>query len=631
MKVTEKHFEIGVYGRTQAGKTRFLYELLNHWEKERRISSQSESCQDFLKHTSDQVKEFGETRPTDFNANPEPIELTVRSSKGDERVSYRLNDLLGEMLEGDIDGLESIERVGADGPITRQVQHCDAFFFFFEPESWEKPDKVEQHHEQEFRRAEMFIRYVLNSRQNVYLPIIFVITRKDCWEGNSRISALADKWGKRVVLALKTAYAHSLQGHFPHELITEQYVIAKTSAQEIDDVEGVLLNAQKMLNGILKFRREDKKAVKPILLGGLLFFVFVICIGIWIGIHDSPSTPPKPKPIFKQTESDVLKRTSAISDLLTEIQPLNALSNVDVEKLNSELKWLATTIQAKEIGLPPATEMKMRAIAVQMSELLNKFADRDPTDLELLTGVLAGVGDASLLSNDISAFQKGKYWDLQRKAVATSLADSLRTMNEIHADPVKSLGALTEILDDAIQRIKQIDIFGPDARKVLLSDLDVALQFCKKYSAERRYEATLKIDSARLEKNGTSELAKHAIWISPKTANAFSLHPRRAGGNAVLFEVQAEYFNLDLELSRSVNCIVSKFLNSSWKEVERFDLAHNDAALSVIGMPLHKTSESSIKRRLSKGGYEFVLEFSGLPKIPALIWAAASQVEARQE
>lgn len=624
MQKTEQRLKIGVYGRTQAGKTRFLHELLTHWEKNRCISDQSDSCQKFLDMTSEQIKQKKNTLSTTPSSNPEPIDLTVRCKASDEKVNYRFHDLRGETLEDEIDGLDSPKKPNHGGLLNGQVKHCDVFLFFFEPESWEKRQEVDEHHRRELRRARIFVQHVLDSRQNQYLPIIFVISRADCWESDEKVKKLADIWGKGAIKILEEAYKKKLQTHFPDALVTENLVIAITSAKRPDDVKKVLRNAQDLLRECRKFRQKDWGHMLPFVYVASAIIALVVGLAIWIGISDTTPTDGKGPvpPVLEQNDKYILTRVQKLLSTLSELAHVNDPKDSRIKDANTELIWLVTTMNVKTKDIQDATRKEIHRVATELNDLFIKAANGSENGLALLTQYLNGVGDVSVLSEDLTSLQKVKYWKQQRMMITNALAEIMQTMNAIKSDPVTSLTKLAEKLDTSRQAIQQVDVFGPDAKKNLLSEIDVASEFCKKYAKEKKYGTTLTIDSARLELPEKPVSATHAILISPKTAHAFSLTPQVASENVISFAVKAKKFNLDLAVSRSVDCVVSKYVGGEWKEVERFDLALDDSPLSAIGMPLHSINESVIKRRLSNGGYEFVLDFSGLPKIPVLLWTA---------
>ena len=91
---------VGVYGCTAAGKTRFLFELLRAWERDRRLLTLSENCQRFLATVEVEVTRFSGSRGT--TAPTEGIEVRVRGGEKDQPSDWVFRDLRGELLSDEV-------------------------------------------------------------------------------------------------------------------------------------------------------------------------------------------------------------------------------------------------------------------------------------------------------------------------------------------------------------------------------------------------------------------------------------------------------------------------------------------------------------------------------------------------
>lgn len=127
---------IGIYGCTKAGKTRFLFQLLSHWEQTRRLLGQSEICQKFLARVDEEIKTLGGSAPT--AATTEGIRVKVRRDGNDPPLELVFRDLRGELLSGELDQIDSLNR---NGVIPTQVRQCDAFLFSSIPQVQKTPLK----------------------------------------------------------------------------------------------------------------------------------------------------------------------------------------------------------------------------------------------------------------------------------------------------------------------------------------------------------------------------------------------------------------------------------------------------------------------------------------------------------
>ena len=133
---------VGIYGCTKAGKTRFLFQLLNRWERTRRLLGQSEACQKFLANVESEIEKHDGSMPT--VATTEGIKVKVRRDGNEAPLELVFRDLRGELLSGELDQIASLNR---NGVIPTQVRQCDAFLFFFDPASSENPADIDKHHQ----------------------------------------------------------------------------------------------------------------------------------------------------------------------------------------------------------------------------------------------------------------------------------------------------------------------------------------------------------------------------------------------------------------------------------------------------------------------------------------------------
>lgn len=632
----ESQIKIGVYGRTQAGKTRFLYELLRHWEKERRILNQTPSCQDFLKRGDLQIESFGGTKPTEPTSSQEDLTVTVQNPDDTAPTTFIFRDLRGELLEGEIDNLESLKK---DGLIPQQVTNCDGFLFFFDPTSWEAPAQLIKHHARELRRTEMFVEYVLSTRQNRFLPIVFLASRLDEWEANEDVHRMADEWLRKAHEKLSQLYERHLAPHFPANLIERDETCLQVTALRPESLDDAVCKMARLVGEGDKFRQADRKRTRYVATAAAVFaLILVVAVGLVATQQPSSSSTgpgnrtPDRTDIPKQTEDEILKRLKRINELL-DVHPDDPahVTADDANELNQHLKWLMLTATTEGVAASEATHAKLLQSLDGIASAIQRQSSQQATDnkrsLSLLVTYLGGIPDATSVSGSLAQVQT-KFWEIKRLVIVQELGSVMERRDQIGSAPNECLKDLIEILKTEETQVEQVDVFGPSMRKELLESIRAARDFCEDRRSSGRYPATMRIVSARLSADMPIALEYHNIGIS-STAIApkyFSLTPERVDEKTLQFTSKSESFNLDVGLGRSLVCTISSYKQSenTWIEKERVDLVQGGTGpLTAIGMPLLRPNKPSVTRVVQPSGYEVKLEFMGFPAVPRLLWDAA--------
>jgi len=640
MKHTNKESElkIGVYGRTAAGKTRFLYELLHHWETDRCFLSRTPTCNEFLQRASSQIEKHGGTKATEPTASQEGISVSVQRPDDDRPVGFTFRDLRGELLEGEIDNLESLKR---DGLIPQQVAQCDAFLFFFDPTSWERPTQLAKHHARELRRAEMFIEYVLSTRQNKFLPIVFVVTRLDEWEEDETIGQLTEDWLRKAHERLQGRYETHLAPHFPTILVDKDHTCCRISALRSGSLNGVVEKATTLVEECDKFRRKDRRRTLYIGAAAAVFLVIVCFVGGFLLVQEGASDPISGNSsgsgadrvtIGEQTETDIAKHLEEIEKLLS-VHPRDPelVTEDDAKAMNGHLKWLMLTATTQGVQMDESTRGELSQTIDTIASAISRQASQADGDYEqavLIIGeYLDGVADASSFSEPLSKSQQ-EYWTLARSAVSHELGGIMARRHRLGSSSQECLKDIIETLKTQEVEVEQANVFGPSPRKNLLEAIRTAQDFCEDRSKTGAYGVTMRIVLARLQGDGLLMLAPHAITIqsSGMAPVDFSLTPSRVDESNVHFSSKSTSFDLEVGIGDSLLCTVSSYdrTEKTWSEKERFELIQGDVGpFSAIGMPLLRTNRSDVTKQLQKNGYQIKLEFSKFPSVPRLLWEAA--------
>lgn len=635
----EPQIKIGVYGRTQAGKTRFLYELLRHWEKERRILSQTPSCQDFLKRGDSQIESYGGTKPTEPTSSQEDLTVTVQNPDDTLPTTFTFRDLRGELLEGEIDNLESLKK---DGLIPQQVAQCDGFLFFFDPTSWEDPAQLAKHHVRELRRAEMFVEYVLSTRQNRFLPIVFLATRFDEWESDDDVRRQADEWLRRAHEKLSQLYDRHLAPHFPDNLVESNETCLRVTALRPETLDDAVEKTARLVGEGDKFRQTDRNRIRYVAAAASVFVTLLIVAGGLLVLYQPPMPPngqgngkPKRTDIPKQSEGDIIERLGRIDELLA-VHPVDP-THVDVDDakaLNEHLKWLMLTATTEGVSTSEATQAAVLDSIEDIASAIGRQSSQEGSENErrllLLSTYLGGIPDATSVSDALTQIQK-KYWEIRRSAIAQELGSVMARRDQIGSAPNDCLKDLIEVLKTEETQVEQVDVFGPSLRKELLESIRTTQDFCEDRRSTGRYATTMRIVSARLDADAPIGLDPHAITIksSGVPPQDFSLTPERIDERHLRFMSKKSSFDLEVGLGRSLVCTISSYdgLERVWNEKERVELVQGGTGpLVAIGMPLLRLNKPSVTKVVQSNGYEVKCEFSGFTTVPRLLWDAAERI-----
>jgi hypothetical protein len=622
-QASEIELNVGVYGRTQAGKTHFLHALLMNWKTCGRIAFMSASCERFLESTSHQISEHGKTSPTSLSTKIEPIWLNVRRPDSDDVFRYEFYDLRGEKLEEEIDQLQSLPR---SGWIPEQVQKCQAFLFFFEPASWERPEFIDKHHESELTRAEKFVDRVLDDRQNQYLPIIFVITRRDQWQDDPELRLKAEKWSEKVHSVVANKYRERLAGHFPPCLLEKELMIVQSSAMHPADVELVIENASRLVELCSKFRGQHRARVMPTIMGAsavLIALFIVLTVFLLMGSEDA-TKPGNGDAIVitAQTESEILARSNGIAKRI-EFLKSQDIAVDQASDLNSDLQWLVQTRSYFVDGKPlkEGTIGAMDQVLSASGDLIRKSENRADV-LAIWSAYLKGLPDLSGQSETLGNIQREELWRYFESAIADELGSVIKRRMELNSSPEDCLTELVERLKQLERDVRLKDIFGPAGKRQLLEQVEKCTTFCETLLDKKSVNASVAIESARQTAESDLKLHVHAIAIG--TAPSLSLKPLPSLDmkNVVLYRTASPSFDLSIDLADAVRCRLSKFMDDKWDDVFLVTLKTEDSPLKAIGLPLISKQYPEPIVEIDKGGYEIKLKFSNFPPVPKLIWSA---------
>lgn len=226
--------KINIYGNHAAGKTRFLYELIDQLRekskgKEKGAVRFNKSARKFYTKVNKRVDEYGVASiATDWADKCSDITLTIRndffspdgtgrlliqSKPPQQMIEFTFPEVVGEdmrkMLDGAIDGLDNL------------VRDCSFLLYFFDPTcSIHRTESdnntaftaaIRNHYDDEIQRAETLIQKAAKLRPTKPLPILFIETHQDILENlsedDSEWKTQAKDWFDKLHKVLTDVYS----------------------------------------------------------------------------------------------------------------------------------------------------------------------------------------------------------------------------------------------------------------------------------------------------------------------------------------------------------------------------------------------------------------------------------------
>ena len=660
---TGQAINVGIYGCTKAGKTRFLFQLLNRWERTRRLLGQSETCQKFLAIVESEIEKHGGSMPT--VATTEGIRVKVRRDGNDPPRELVFRDLRGELLSGELDQIASLNR---NDVIPTQVRQCNAFLFFFDPASSENPADIDKHHQRELKRATMFIDYVVDVRENCHLPIIFVLTHLDRWENDANIRSKADHWANEVHAKLVKVYDHVLRCFRPESIVDRSRTVFAISSvgntseadKRLEEVIDQLIELvdDSMSHQMSHQRQLWKDVVKVLYLIaqvvlGLIAIIAIVVVLLFLFAPDwlprstgsSPSTPRKGNDriaVAEMTEQEINTKLDELERMLKS-HPRGAQlpSEEEAKKVNHHLRWLAQRLEPDSggtTGLSEKTIQRMRSAFDSAAKLVHETAENRSFPPAALTPILAAyledLPDLASTSDVLAAAQK-RYWEHQRAQVVEEVASIIKRRHEVGSPPIITLGEVVSKLRDIEQKVGRCKVFGPQARQELLQEIQTTATFCDDRKSSKSYPAKFRIASAILTSVNKVDLAWRCIKLqSPGQEKKLeiSLDPSRKSDTELSFTTKRPTYQIELGLGSPVTAtlFVHDGVEDKWQKLHEFDLTTEQGPLASLGLPLLRRDQPKVTKSMQWEGMELKMEFSDFPRVPPLIWDATASAKERK-
>jgi hypothetical protein len=501
-----RKLNIGIYGATKAGKTTFLFQLLDHWKGTDRVLNMSEQALEFLRKVRAANQNYGAAASTsgavegitvllEGNAGKEPWELTFRDSRGEELTKE----------------LSPEGSVQENGLVDRQVRECNAFLFFFDPTSSDQPTDLEGHYEREFRRASAFIKYVLKKRENRLLPVLFVQTRADQLGDNSPTKIRADSWTEEVHKELSEAFRADLKGLYPKSMTEKSRTFLRVcsvgTTQQVDESpQRIIEGLQSLELDCQRFRSREESMGRYYLVVGLLvaFVLFPLCVLFvyWSGGSQSESQPKGPAKISEMTQSEIDESLDQLERLLEANLSTASLPSVDdAASINGHLRWLSQRLQSSAgsaPGLQAETRQRAESVLATATKLLEETAAAKvpfSEQLPVLTAFLSGLPDLTAVSKGLGEVQQ-RYWRLQRSFVIEEFAEVIGRRKAVASSAIDAFEELIGRIRDFEEELNKCDVLIGEAKSSLITEIQTAGTFCEDRKKSGVYAIKFRIASA---------------------------------------------------------------------------------------------------------------------------------------
>jgi hypothetical protein len=645
---------VGVYGTTRAGKTRFLYELLAGWHRDYRLVERSEQAIKFLQEVEPDIRTYNESRGT--VATLEGIKVVVQRGGDQPPWTLTFRDLRGEFLAQEVDDLHKAGQQ-QQAAIPRQVRECNSFVFFFDPTSEDAPDQLEAHHERELRRAGRFIDYVLAQRQNRYLPILFVLTRLDRWEEDPELQASVSAWIDRVNEKMRTAYRKALGKHFPPRLVDPLATMLCISSVRANEVEPVVERLSELVQDCAEFQSADRRRTRSVLgvLTLTLGLFLLLSAGVFLWVREGkPTTNPNKtqnKPVREWAPDEVTAQLEELDRQLGTHPRGDTLPTVaDARTLNDGFRWLPAKLEwtRNDSAFTPALRQRMQAtldrlIGVVQTKLVQPPGEPLGPRWQIVNAYLEDVPDAP----EQRALEqlRGDAWTLGRALVAQEIAGILKRRDAVASAPADAIGEVLSLLRTQEQELRRTHIGGLKAQQALVADIQTAATFLEDRKNTKTYGAKFTVVSARVSAQvagGTvSDATCGLTWRSPTndpdSKNNYELVPTRIDASEVTFRTKSAEYPIKFGLGGPVLLKLMVWNDaaerdpdlSKYQPLHDFDLSAKGFAgpLRVLGLPLLVPGETTYRKKVDWQGYEIKFELNDLPRVPPLLAEATARFQ----
>lgn len=670
--MTLSKIRIGVYGASGSGKTTFFRQLV--LKNNLPYAPKSKLAQ-FIAAS---VSPDGKTIPTTVTVDNVEIKI--------DRIGYWINDAMGSELSEAVDVLHTGYSAGYSGrnPIARQIRRCDAFLFFFDPTAGGSTLRLLRHHRQELLRAKQIVDHILQTRQNRFMPILFVLTHQDALRCDPDLLRLTEKWIDELAEHIEESYEQLLMGYFPRPLARKEHLflrVAPLEAQGADDLLDVLDKTQSLVDLGEQFwvrdRQRSGRFVLAFLICSLLLIFAPIIIlaspaakSMWIEVRERVQTVLKHLPTLPGALSS--GEASALSEAAIDLQPLfDGNFNWEPKKvaaLHQSLFILMNRLNRLEDDGRDETEdyrMKYDLWSQAFADLDGRF-DAEPAEtseqrwdkLKRFSKILSDMTDSPTRTTPKLNGLLQKYWALYRQSLVEAFRVEIRTEYTAGTDSRTLLELLCGKLERVFREVSESTVRGDSVSKAKdLSNFalgtstsglnransketlkqDIRMAFIASRNFSDRYPLDIRIRSVAYESDTefTHDYDYRLLFYGGKDKGEIAVPLTESspyGANKIEFLPSRQDFSLAFDLDKPLHLELQQKLkeeNARWMRQSVWEFKPDEhrsiASLKPLGVLfyLRYENEENTVYALANDGFRIDLVAKRPRSVPEFLWEIA--------
>ncbi len=627
---------IGVYGTTGAGKTRFFWQLVKGAKLPVAPGSR---LADFMKAATDPD---GKIVPT--TANCENIELKVGSR------FFLVNDSQGKVLSESLGNLDAEHRHGYWwNPMAKLIQRSNAILFFFDPTAETVPHRTAKHFNDELLRAKQLIDVMLDLRQNRLLPIVFVLTHHDHLTAEQ--SALVEKWIDEVDEHLVGAYAKILRQYFPPQLVRKENIfqhVSSDGAEHVDEHLAVLGKVRSLVEIADRFRRLDRR--RSLRLIGMFLLAMLLIFGVPFACWSSPR--------IRQSLLDFCDKNFPGLRLAGELTPANDAAELD-SLLNGSGEISETEAKTQNRSLTPlmknlnrledlgkqGTEDYQKGVAqwTKAWETIRRRFDADtaPRRLERYGALLNGLVDSPKRQPPILDGMLKDYWTAYRTRLLDELRNEIKMQRDVGTPSPQLLAELCTKLETAFRDVAESNVRGDvlshgtddgSQKEALKQEIRKAFISCRNY--RDRVPLEIVVESASLESISEidRDIHRRLVFLGGQEKGEvfvdLAISTGYQSNTSCVFLPSRKDFTVSFVPDQRLRVVLQgkpKGSQGEWSEIIDWDVAAQsplDFSLAPLGIPFYRQfeNEENTAYPLFGSGYKLELTIRRPRNVPELLW-----------
>lgn len=452
---------------------------------------------------------------------------------------------------------------------------------------------------------------VLETRQNNYLPVVFLATPAT---SSARLQA-----------ALTARYREHLGSYFPAALV-EPVVVDPTNTG------AVVAAVEKMRADVGAFRAANRRRTGAVLAVGAAMTAFFFAWLVSTLRTTTTSSPPDRTAIATWTAEETTVKLQAFDQLLAAQPHAANLPTIDEARaFNAGLGWLPVKLDlvvTDPMSSPFPAELRDRMAATWdraarlLAEKSQAIAGEPPEPrVSVLAAYLDRLHDPTGLSLPLIEAQRA-YWQLERRRAVEWLGTHLAGLRETAAPPADALADTIRYLAQLEAATRRSTIESPAAQAAWLAELDTAREFCERLRTTSGYAARLRVAKVTIPGVEAEGVGRWRLSLMQPGREPFLLSLRSTESSVATGRLEAPESWHDVEFALGEGAVLS--LAKPATEPDAWTTLHTFAVnitgeCAVLGVPLAHDGETFHNLDWNEAGYALRIELEGLPVPPPLL------------